>query len=210
MDPLRDFFAERCVVADDAQVMAYELLAAYDRWRVPNNEPEITMTKFGRMLVERGFRKARAKNGPGRGKVLYIGIGLRTDDTPPDGGSDSSRREEFDENPSHEKSAANAGKFSDSAESVKSSEGKTQLTAENSLAGDYVEKPFTTLHKDQTLHTSEESEKGPDSEGSASDRYNQLVEERVAELAADCGHGYAHGKGCYVCDPDHPQRKGSA
>ena len=197
MDPLRDFFAERCVVADDAQVMASELLAAYDLWRVPNNEPEITMTKFGRMLVERGFQKARAKNGPNRGKVLYIGIGLRTDDTPPDGGSDSSRREEFAENPSHEKSPANAGKFSGSTESVKSSEGKTQLTAENSLAGDYVEKPFTTLHKGQTLHTSEGH--ATEVEDPEADDYDRLVEERTASLKA-CIHEVVGG--CRLCNPD--------
>jgi putative DNA primase/helicase len=188
MDPLRDFFAERCVIADDAWAMAADLLAAYDRWRVPNNEPEITMTKFGRMLAERGFRKARAKSGPDRGKVLYTGIGLRTDGTPPDGGPNPSRREGFAENPSHEKSAANTGKSSGDAESVKSSEGKTQLTAGNSLAGDYVEKPFTTLHRDQTLHTSEE----------VGDP-NQLVEERTAGLEK-CIHGVVGG--CHLCNQD--------
>jgi hypothetical protein len=23
----------------------------------------------------------------------------------------------------------------------------------------------------------------------------------------ECGHGYPGGKGCYLCDPDHPYRK---
>ena len=46
--------------------------------------------------------------------------------------------------------------------------------------------------------------------GSVTDDYNKLVEERMAGLEADCPHGYARGKGCYVCDPAHPYRKGSA
>jgi hypothetical protein len=40
--------------------------------------------------------------------------------------------------------------------------------------------------------------------------YGRLVEERMAELKSDCIHGYARGKGCYVCDSKHPQRKGGA
>jgi putative DNA primase/helicase len=46
--------------------------------------------------------------------------------------------------------------------------------------------------------------------GSVTDDYNKLVEERMAGLEADCPHGYTRGKGCYVCDPAHPYRKGSA
>jgi putative DNA primase/helicase len=163
MDLLRDFFAERCVIADDAWAMAADLLAAYDRWRVPNNERELTMTKFGRMLVERGFRKARAKSGPDKGKVLYTGIGLRTDKTPPDGGPNSSPGEELGENPSPDKSAANRPKMHSDAEMVKSSEGETRLTSENSLACGNVQKAFTTLHQDQTLH--QETSAGEDLEG---------------------------------------------
>ena len=37
--------------------------------------------------------------------------------------------------------------------------------------------------------------------------YDRMVEGRMAELPVDCPHGFAHGKGCYVCDPDHPYRK---
>jgi P4 family phage/plasmid primase-like protien len=34
----------------------------------------------------------------------------------------------------------------------------------------------------------------------------RLWRERVAELEADCLHGFARGKGCYLCDPAHPAK----
>ena len=153
MDVLRDFFAERCVVAEDAWAMADELLAAYDRWRLPNNERELTRTKFGRMLVERGFAKGRIKRGPDKGRTYYAGIGLAADRTPPDGGPNPSLGEGLVENPSLDKTPVNQRENGDTSEVVKSSEAVSRLQPENSLASDNVQKPFTTLHSSQTLHS---------------------------------------------------------
>ncbi len=152
MDPLKDFFAERCVITREAWAMAAELLAAYDRWREPNNERELTMTKFGRMLVERGFSKDRVKGGPDKGKVFYLGIGLRTDVTPPDGAPNPSPGEGSSPNPSPDKTPAKVPKSSDGAEAVKGSEAKSGLTPGNALMYGDAQKPFTTLHSEQTLH----------------------------------------------------------
>jgi hypothetical protein len=39
--------------------------------------------------------------------------------------------------------------------------------------------------------------------------YHAKVEDRMAGLEARCTHGFGHGKGCYVCDPEHPYKKGA-
>jgi hypothetical protein len=133
--------------------MADALLAAYDRWRLPNNERELTRTKFGRMLVERGFVKGRIKRGPYKGRTYYAGIGLAADRTPPDGAPNPSPSEGLVENPSLNKTPVNQRKNGDTSEVVKSSEAVSRLQPENSLAGGNVQKPFTTLHSSQTLHS---------------------------------------------------------
>jgi hypothetical protein len=84
-------------------------------------------------------------------------------------------------------------------------------------------KPITEADPDvrvaQTSPNNRESQEGRLDAGSEQDvrdvrdvrsDYDRLVEERVADLNSDCIHGYSHGKGCYVCDPERPYRKSSA
>ncbi len=40
--------------------------------------------------------------------------------------------------------------------------------------------------------------------------FHRFGEECMAGLEPDCLHGYTRGKGCYLCDPEHPYRKDSS
>jgi hypothetical protein len=162
MDPLRDFFVERCTITEGAWAMAADLLAAYDRWRVPNNEREFTMAKFGRMLVERGFAKDRVKRGPDKGKVFYARIGLRADEVASASDPNPSPGGVPAQNPSLAETPANRPKTSGLVDAVKGCEGKIGSPAINAHASGDTEKPFPTLHSDQTLHQKHVSDENLD------------------------------------------------
>jgi putative DNA primase/helicase len=71
MDVLASFLEDRCLVAANASVSAKDLYASYRAWCEETGEYCHTQTRFGRMLVERGFSKDKL------GTVRYVGLGLR-------------------------------------------------------------------------------------------------------------------------------------
>jgi putative DNA primase/helicase len=72
MDTLGEFIAECCITSiPGVKARARDLLAAYHRWSGNDN---MTSTKFGRMMKERGFGKEKS-NG-----IWYTGIGLRVEE----------------------------------------------------------------------------------------------------------------------------------
>ncbi len=79
MDVLAAFIADECVVKDEASVGATPLYEAYQGWCGRNGEKELKQTRFGRQVRERGFRSERTP------RVVYYGIGLRTDRPEPGG-----------------------------------------------------------------------------------------------------------------------------
>ncbi|MBM4415223.1 MAG: hypothetical protein FJ035_02985 [Chloroflexi bacterium] len=102
-DPLADFIASQCVVADGCSVGASALYAEYAAWAerlgMPARE-RLTTTTFGRRVGERFTRKSTK-----RGNV-YTGIGLlaRVEGGGLEGNlqelfHDEPREEEFSENP---------------------------------------------------------------------------------------------------------------
>ena len=65
-----------------------------------------------------------------------------------------------------------------------------------------VEEPIkdATTIKDATMPT---LGKG----GSLNQDTGETIKAATVGILKDCGHGYEDGKGCYLCDPDHPYRK---
>jgi P4 family phage/plasmid primase-like protien len=81
MDVLAAFIEDRCVAHPNAHVGATPLYQAYKEWCEDAGEDQLTQTKFGRSLKERGFRNEKV------GVVTWHGIGLRNDEQdPPRGG----------------------------------------------------------------------------------------------------------------------------
>ena len=69
-----NFIESVCTVQQGAEVEAGALFSEFDRWRMREGLRKITLTKFGRMLPQLGFEKARGV----AGRTIYRGIGLPT------------------------------------------------------------------------------------------------------------------------------------
>ncbi len=82
MDVLGAFLDDRCVCHEHAQVSAKALYAAYQAWCDETGEKPLTQQATGRRLTERGFDSAQL--GKSRTRT-WLGIGLKTDDDPPQG-----------------------------------------------------------------------------------------------------------------------------
>ncbi len=99
MDTLAAFIADECVLGDHARVAATPLYDAYRKWCEENGERSETQRSFGTRLGERGFVRERIKQGPYKGRMEWLGIGLRVNEHPPDngGGGGENGSESFDE-----------------------------------------------------------------------------------------------------------------
>jgi putative DNA primase/helicase len=190
MDVIAAFIDEECIVAEHAAATAKALYSAYKAWCEENGEKPETQRRFGGRLRERGFESGRITTGARKGAIEWYGIGLAGG---PEGSPDGEgTRERFtDKNPS--KSPTNSSPHPGSGER---SEPKSGINGPK-------QKPREDKPEKGSLHSL-----GSPSIG-ASD-YGQPVEERMAELQDDCIHGFAGGRGCYVCDSEHPLRRGSA
>jgi putative DNA primase/helicase len=71
MDILGEFISEEAVLAKDASVMVSPFYSAYVDFSVRRGEKPMTMNRFSRQLVERGFTKEATRKGK-----QFIGIGL--------------------------------------------------------------------------------------------------------------------------------------
>ena len=77
MDPLKDFFAEKCAFADDASVGSSELYRAYLAWAErtgKRREHVLAQNAFVMRLTKRGCKRTEA-----HGKRMLLGVGLLTD-----------------------------------------------------------------------------------------------------------------------------------
>lgn len=74
MDVLQGFLTDCCVLKPDAQARAGKLYKVYKRWCEENGEKQMTGTKFGRELPERGFEKEYDRRG-----TYYVGVGIKAD-----------------------------------------------------------------------------------------------------------------------------------
>jgi P4 family phage/plasmid primase-like protien len=79
MDVLAQFIAEECVEGGNLTAKATPLFRAYQNWCRDKGEESLTQRKFGDRLKERGYENEK------RGTYFWKGIGLKSDDTDPDG-----------------------------------------------------------------------------------------------------------------------------
>lgn len=76
MDVIGNFLAECCELEPNATVGAAELYESYSAWCHANGHGELSQTRFGGSLAERGFTRQRASNGRHRGRFIYRGLSL--------------------------------------------------------------------------------------------------------------------------------------
>ena len=81
MDPLKDFFAERCVFEPAAWVRRDDLSKAYQEWLRDAGEEGLSRRAFNARLRDHGCQPAQRRDGEKRPKG-WDGIRLRSDDEP--------------------------------------------------------------------------------------------------------------------------------
>jgi putative DNA primase/helicase len=96
MDTLAAFLDEECVVADGCRVLAERLYQSYAMWCDKSGEHKQPKKAFVARLEERGFKRRRETAGVNKGRYIWLGIGFRGGDEPPEGGDDSSPSEPKD------------------------------------------------------------------------------------------------------------------
>ena len=79
MDPLSDFFEERCIFGRGAWVMSKDIYEAYKTWAVACEEVPISQTKFAKRLKERGLLNKVKTTIPNKGKIQWVGIALKSE-----------------------------------------------------------------------------------------------------------------------------------
>lgn len=73
-DVLAGFISEHCIAESDAMVASCDLYAAFKGWAETSGEYVVSLTRFGKAIEERGFRKEAF--GPTR-RIHYFGLGLK-------------------------------------------------------------------------------------------------------------------------------------
>ena len=93
MDTLAAFLDETCVVGAAHRVLAERLYQRYAMWCDKSGEHKDPKKAFVARLEERGFSRRRETAGVNKGRYIWVGIGLRSDDEPPDDVPDGSPSE---------------------------------------------------------------------------------------------------------------------
>lgn len=75
-DVIGNFLTECCSLKPHATVGARELYERYSDWCHANGHGDLSQTRFGGSLAERGFSKQRVSNGRQRGRFIYRGLSL--------------------------------------------------------------------------------------------------------------------------------------
>jgi P4 family phage/plasmid primase-like protien len=213
-DALTGFIEDACTVHPDAWVKFKDLWAAYGKWAAATNERyQLSRQQFADRLTERGFEADR-----GTGNVaIRRGIALRFDDAPDPSGVNSTPPESGPraaQGPPKGDKLVNSG--ANTGEGVNS---KNTCKTDNSASGVNSSYPESGMNAGNLSYTRSyrnpvNSVNSVNSEDASARRgdslipdYNAMVEDRMAGLEARCLHGFGHGKGCYVCDPEHPGRE---
>ncbi len=93
MDTLAAFLDEECVVDPGYRVLAERLYQRYAMWCDKSGERKDPKKAFVARLEERGFSRRRETAGVNKGRYIWLGIGFRSDDEPPEDGGDGSPSE---------------------------------------------------------------------------------------------------------------------
>jgi putative DNA primase/helicase len=93
MDTLAAFLDEVCVIGPNHKVLAEGLYQRYAMWCDKSGERKDPKKAFVARLEERGFGRRRETAGVNKGRYIWLGIGFRSDDEPPDDDDDGSPSE---------------------------------------------------------------------------------------------------------------------
>jgi putative DNA primase/helicase len=86
MDTLASFLDEVCVMGPHYRVLAERLYQRYAMWCDNSGERKDPKKAFVARLEERGFERRRETAGVNKGRYIWLGIGPRSDDEPPEDG----------------------------------------------------------------------------------------------------------------------------
>jgi len=90
MDTLASFLDEVCVIGASHRVLAERLYQSYAMWCDKSGERKDPKKAFVARLQERGFDRRRETAGVNKGRYIWLGIGFRSGDGPPDEDDDGS------------------------------------------------------------------------------------------------------------------------
>ena len=90
MDTLAAFLDEECVVASGSRVLAERLYQSYAMWCDKSGERKEPKKAFVAKLEERGFKRRRETAGVNKGRYIWLEIGFRSGDDPPEDDEDGS------------------------------------------------------------------------------------------------------------------------
>jgi putative DNA primase/helicase len=93
MDTLASFLDETCVVGASYRVLAESLYQRYAMWCDKSGERKDPKKAFVARLEERGFDRRRETAGVNKGRYIWLGIGFRSGDEPPEDEDDGSPSE---------------------------------------------------------------------------------------------------------------------
>ena len=90
MDTLASFLDEVCVMGPHHRVLAEKLYQRYAMWCDDSGERKDPKKAFVARLEERGFERRRETAGVNKGRYIWLGIGFRSGDEPPEEDDDGS------------------------------------------------------------------------------------------------------------------------
>src|SRR5215213_3444929 len=90
MDTLASFLDEVCVMGAGHKVLAEKLYQSYAMWCDKSGERKDPKKAFVARLEERGFERRRETAGVNKGRYIWLGIGFRGGDEPPEDDNDGS------------------------------------------------------------------------------------------------------------------------
>jgi putative DNA primase/helicase len=135
MDTLASFLDEVCVLGASYRVLAEGLYQRYAMWCDKSGERKDPKKAFVARLEERGFERRRETAGVNKGRYIWLGIGFRSGDEPPDDADDGSPSEPSGRHGSPGESRGYKPDSSGSRGSGEPSEAKNYNSLKQSLRG---------------------------------------------------------------------------
>jgi putative DNA primase/helicase len=132
MDTLASFLDEACVVGTGYRVLAEQLYQRYAMWCDKSGERKDPKKAFVARLGERGFVRRRETAGVNKGRYIWLGIGFRSGDEPPEDDDDGSPGEPNSGQGSPGESREDKAKSSGSGGRSEASEAKSQHSPKHS------------------------------------------------------------------------------
>jgi putative DNA primase/helicase len=131
MDTLASFLDEACVVGPHYRVLAEKLYQRYAMWCDKSGERKDPKKTFVARLGERGFVRRRETAGVNKGRYIWLGIGFRSSDEPPEDGDDGSPGEPNSDKGSPGESRGDKPNSSGSGDGGEASEAKNQHSSKH-------------------------------------------------------------------------------